>query len=319
VTYPPQNPDDEPRSEPFRPMSYDLAPEYGTPPPVNNPGPYPAQQPPPQHQQQPPVSAPPGYPTSGQPYGQPTYQQPAYQPQQPPPPPAYQQPQQQPPVYQQPMPGYQQQPPVPGFPPPPPPKKRKGLKITLSVIGGVFLVCAVIACVALYPIYRDSGAHVSAPPTLPGGLTKQDSETADTLKSGLESDLRGNIDNIDEIETGVYGAKGDDDPTHVVILVAATGTFFSPGSEVDSAFKGFSSSGGLSTLSEPKDYPAGSLGGTAKCGSSQYNLGAGATKLTVSMCVWADHGSIGMVMFMGQDLSAVTGNLIPIREAVQTR
>jgi hypothetical protein len=251
---------------------------------------------------------------SGQPYGQPTYQQPAYQQQ---PPPAYQQP---PPVYQQPAPAYQQQPPVPGYPPPPPPKKGKGLKITLSVIGGVFLVCAVIACVALYPIYRDSGAHVSAPPTLPGGLSKQDSQTADTLKSSLESDLRGNIDNIDQIETGVYSAKGDADPTHVVILVAATGTFFSPGSEVDSAFKGFSGSGGLSTLSEPKEYPAGSLGGTAKCGSSQYNLGTGAaTKLTVSMCVWADHGTIGMVMFMGQELSAVTGNLIPIREAVQTR
>lgn len=316
MTYPPQNSDDEPRSEPFRPMSYDLAPEYGTPPPVNAPGPY-GQQPPPPPQPygQPPVSAQPygQPPVSAQPYGQPPvsaqptspYGQPAYQQ----PGPAYPQPT---PVYQPPVPG-------PGFAPPPPPKKGKGLKITLGVVGGVFLVCAVIACVAFYPIYRDAGAHVSAPPTLPGGLTKQTSDEADALKSSMETDLKGSIDSIEEVETGVYSDEKDDDPTHIVVMVAATGTFFSPGSEVDAAFRGFGSNSGLTTVTSPTEYPAGNLGGTAKCGSSQYNLGTGTQSLKVSMCVWADHGSVGMVLFMGQDVSTASSRFVAIREAVQTR
>ncbi|WP_433610326.1 hypothetical protein ACQP2P_40890 [Dactylosporangium sp. CA-139114] len=298
MTYPPQNPDDEPRSEPFRPISYDLAPEYGTTPPVNNPGPYPPPQQQPPQQQQYPVSAP-GYAVSGQPHGQqPPYQQP--------PAPAY------PPAYQQPGPGF-----APA--PPPAPRKGKGLKITLGVVGGVFLVCGLIACIALYPIYRDSGAHVTAPPTLPGGLTKQETQQSDALKSSMESDLRGSIDNIDEIETGVYSAAKDDDPTNVVILVAATGTFFSPGSEVDAAFKGFGTSSGFTTVTPPTEYPAGQLGGTVKCGSSQYNIGSGSESLKMSMCVWADHGSVGLVVFMGQDISGASTRFVAIREAVQTR
>ncbi|WP_433210299.1 hypothetical protein ACQP00_47370 [Dactylosporangium sp. CS-047395] len=185
------------------------------------------------------------------------------------------------------------------------------------MIGGVFLVCAVIACVAFYPIYRDAGAHVSAPPTLPGGLSKQDSPEADELKSSMESDLRGTIESIDEIATGVYSDEQDDDITHVVVLVAATGTFFSPGSEVDSAFKGFGSSSGATTVSAPSEYPAGKLGGTAKCGSSAYS--AGGTSVKMSMCAWADHGSVGLVLFMGQELSYAAGHFVDIREAVQTR
>jgi hypothetical protein len=284
VTYPPQNPDDEPRSEPFRPMSYDLAPEYGAPSPP----------PPPP----PPVSAQPAY-------GQPTYQQPAYQP----PPPAYQTP---------PQPAYQP-PPPPGYAPAPPPKKGKGLKITLGVVGGVFLVCAVIACVAFYPIYHDAGAHVSAPPTLPGGLSKQDSEQSEALKTSLENDLRDSIESIDDVATGVYGNKDDDDPTHLVVLVAATGTFFSPGSQVDAAFKGFGAGEGLTMVSTPKEYPAGDLGGTVKCGGAEYNGSGSSADLKMSMCAWSDHGSVGIVLFMGRDVADAANQFVAIREAVQTR
>jgi hypothetical protein len=248
------------------------------------------------------VSGQPGYPVSGQPAGYP----PGYQ-QQPPPafPPAAGYPQGQPqPVYGGPV----------YTPTPQPQKKGNGLKITLGVIGGVLLICAIVACVFLYPVFSESGAHVTAPPTLPGGLTKDTSDASTKLADSAESSLRSDVNSLDEVATGVYTAS--DNPQNVVILVAATGTFLSPGSEVDSAFKGFDSTSGSLTLSTPTTYDAGKLGGTVKCSSGS---GAAGTDTTVSMCVWADHGSIGMVMFMGQDLAAVTGNLIPIREAVQTR
>ncbi|WP_432831145.1 hypothetical protein [Dactylosporangium sp. CA-092794] len=279
MTTPPHDPDDEPRSEPFRPMSYDLAPEFGTPPPVNNPGPYP---PPPPAQPQPAT------------YQQPAYQQPAYQP--PPPQPVY-------------------APPPPPQPvlAPPAPKKGHGLRITLAVVGGVIVVCAIAACVFLYPYVKES-SHVTAPPTLPGGLTKQDTDESKALADSLATELRKDSStSIDETAVGVYSAG--DDPSNIVVLAAGTGTFFSPGAQVDSAFTGFGASDGVS-IGAPQTYHPGKLGGTVKCAdgtSSSQAVGK------VSMCVWADHGSVGLVVFIGRTADEAAPLFVQIREAVQTR
>ncbi|MER7008292.1 hypothetical protein ABT297_35315 [Dactylosporangium sp. NPDC000555] len=312
MTNPPQNPDDEPRSEPFRPMSYDLAPEFGTPPPANNAGPYPGAVPPVSAQPGHPGPGQPGYPVSGQPAypvsgvaGQPGYpsSQPGYpvsaQPS------AYQQP-----AYQQP-PAYQ---PGPAFPPPPPPKKGKGLKITLGVLGGLFLVCAIAACALFYPFFAEGTSHVSAPATLPGNLTKQTSDSSKSLADSLESDLRKDISGIQEVAVGVY-APGDNDLQHTVVVAAATGSFLFPSSQVDDAFSGFTSSSSDS-LGTPKSYDAGRLGGTVKCADGTSSSGAFDK---FAMCVWADHGSVGLVLFFGRDAGESASLFIQIREVVQTR
>ncbi|MEV6930338.1 hypothetical protein AB0M46_38455 [Dactylosporangium sp. NPDC051485] len=322
MTYPPQNPDDEPRSEPFRPVSYDLAPEFGTPPPVNNPGPYgppPATQPAPGY----PVSGQPGggypaagqrgagypaaaqpgvgYPTSAPPSGYPVSAQPGY------------------PVSAQPaspamgQPGYP--PPQPTFAPPPPPaKKGKGLKITLAVVGAVLLVCAVVACVYFYPFIKEGNAHVAAPPTLPGDLTKETGDSATTLSDSAESSLRSDVKGLEEVATGVYTAGGNTD--QLVVVVAATGTFLSPGSEVDNAFKGFGNSASKTSVGTATSYPAGELGGTVKCADGKASTEAGAK---FALCAWADHGSIGMVVFFGRSAADAAPLFVQIREAVQTR
>lgn len=331
MTYPPRQPDDEPRSQPFEPVSYDLAPEYGTPPPANNPPPYgndprqggtagypPASGYPTSGQPAPgyPTSGQPGpgYPTSGQPasgypvsgqpdpYGQPPQSYPHPQP-------GYPQP-----AYQGPQPGYQT--PQPTYPgpvynptPPVPPKKGKGLKITFSIIGAVFLICAIAACVFLYPVFSEGSAHVSAPATLPGDLKKDDSAEMQKVVDEMESDLRNDVGSVDEVAAGIYSSG---DPQKLVIIVAATSTILFPDSELDDAFKGFndSSNAGLTTQTE---YDAGKFGGKLKCSTGTSD------EVKMTLCAWADHGSVGIGVFINRDSAESAAMFVQIREAVQTR
>lgn len=294
MTYPPRPSDDEPRSQPFQPQSYDLAPEFGT------------QQTPSDgsYQQQPgPYGPPQSYPAPQQPYQQPAYQDP-YQPSAPP----YQQQPFQQPAYQQPaFPG-----PGPAYTPPPPapPRKGKGLKITLGVLGALFLVCAVISCVFLYPIISASGTTVTAPATLPGGLTKETSDSMQKIVDGMERDLRNDVGDVDQVAAGIYS---DGDQQKLVVLVAATSTVVFPDDEIKDAFSGFNESVTGSGVGAQVDYPAGDLGGTVKCAT-------GTEKgVPMTMCAWADHGSVGIAVFVGRELQEAAALFLQIRQVVESR
>lgn len=294
MTYPPRPSDDEPRSQPFQPQSYDLAPEFGT------------QQTPSDgsYQHQPgPYGPPQSYPAQQQPYQQPVYQDP-YQPSAPP----YQQ-QQQP---------YQQQPYQPPFPgpgpaytpaPAPPPRRGKGLKITLGVIGAVFLVCAVISCVFLYPVIAASGTTVTAPATLPGGLNKETSDEMQKIVDEMERDLRNDVGDVDQVAAGIYS---DGDAQKLVVLVAATSTVLFPDDEIEEAFNGFNATAG-GGVGGQVDYPAGDLGGTVKCASGTED------DLPMTLCAWADHGSVGIAIFIGRDLKESSDLFLQIRPLVESR
>jgi hypothetical protein len=284
VTYPPRPSDDEPRSQPFQPQSYDLAPEFGTQQTPSDgsyqqqPGPYG----PPQSYQQPP-----------QPYQRPAYQDP-YQ--------ASAPPFQQQPAY--PQPAYQQP-----FTPPPPPRRGKGLKITLAVLGVLFLVCAIGCGVFLYPVISANGTTVTAPPTLPGGLNKETSDEMQKIVDQMEADLRNDVGDVDQVAAGIYS---DGDPQKLVVLVAATSTVFFPDSEIEDAFKGFNSTSSSSVAGQTS-YPAGDLGGTVKCGSGKED------DLPMTLCAWADHGSVGIAIFIGRDLKEAADLFLQIRPAVESR
>lgn len=269
MTHPPRPSDDEPRSQPFQPQSYDLAPEYGT------------QQAPSagSYQQQPgPYGPPQSYPS---------YQQPAYQD-----------------PYQASAPPYQQ----PFTPPvPPPPRRGKGLKITLGILGALFLVCGVLSCVFLYPVISASSTAVSAPETLPGGLTKETSDDMQKIVDQMERDLRNDVGNVDQVAAGIYSAG---DPTKLVVLVAATSTVLFPDTEVEDAFKGFNSAGG--GVSGKTSYPAGTLGGTVKCGTGTED------NLPMTLCAWSDHGSVGIAIFINRELKDSADLFTQIRAAVET-
>ena len=280
----PPRPADEPPSQPFQPMSYDLAPEFSTP---SNPAPPPAY---------PPASGAP-YAAPPQPYQQ-GYQAPGYAAPQPgsgvPGGPVV------------PPPGSVGPPPV-GFPAAPaaPRRKGRGLTIALSIVGAVVVLCGVLSCVFAYPIISESGATVSAPNELPGGLTKDTStsmqQNLDELTRQFKSDF-----SADQAVAGFY----NDSEGHQVLLVAATGLILFPDTEVDDAFKDADSDFNVTNVAS---HDAGKLGGTVKCGSGTIS------DVNMTACIWADHGSAGAGFFLEREVSESIELFLQIREAVEKR
>src|SRR5690348_13427309 len=193
----------------------------------------------------------------------------------------------QPPGYGQQQPGYgapsYSPPPYDsGFPPGPPivppapvKKKRTGLKVTLGILGALVVVCGVLCGVFGYPILSESGAKITAPATLPGGLTKDDSQENQTTDDELERDLKSDVGATDAV-AGFY--KDAQDDTKPVLMVAATTLILFPSSEIDDAFKGIQQSD--LQISNITKYPAGKLGGYVKCGTGT------TSGVNIVACVW---------------------------------
>jgi hypothetical protein len=188
----------------------------------------------------------------------------------------------------------------------PAPRKRRGLAITLSVLGGVLVLCGVLSCVFAYPVISESGATVSAPSSLPGGLTKDTTDSMRQTVDALESQLKSDV-GADQAVAGVY----NDSEGHQVLMVAATGLILFPDTEVDDAFK--NARDDAFEIGDIADHDPGKLGGTVKCGTGKIS------DVDMTACIWADHGCAGAVFFLERGLADSVDLFIQIREAVQTR
>ncbi|MBU2662376.1 hypothetical protein KOI35_02520 [Actinoplanes bogorensis] len=293
--------------------------------------PYPGQQP--EQPQYPPTSA---YPSSGQPdYGQPSYGQ------------------QQPPQYGQQPPQYGQQPPggqppqfgqpsygQPGYPPPQPPKKKsKALPIILISVAIVLVLC-VGGVTALYMVGKNkvddvnnaindlattaptfpteepttaptteaptTTVSISEPKTL-GGRKKltsaQFKALADQLKSGLET-----VPGATNTVGALYGDVQDQD---IVIVAAAEAPVKNPKTELDQTFYG-AGIGGLK-IDNITTAPTGTLGGVAKCGSSE------TSGIDMAICTWADEGSVGMFIWYFSSVSSAKAEFPKLRAEVEKK
>ncbi|MEU6671730.1 hypothetical protein [Streptomyces sp. NPDC046727] len=281
----------------------------------NQPGPYgqPPQQPGPYGQ--------PGQPGYGQPgpYGQqPQAPQPGYgYPQQAPPAqpqPGYGYPQQgapQQPYGQPGQPGYGQQQP---FGVPQPPQPAGGKKKTGLIIGAVAVVAAV--AVGAYFVLggsggsdvADDGPHkLTTPSTVLTEYKKKDG-SGDTM---TESDLK------DAEKWGVHDPKdvsakyesGDEDnplSKKMINFGGVYGTIDDPEKAVDAMFAYMKtesqkeSDSDASLKGEPKAYePAGLDGAILKCQQATAPTGSssgGPKDVTMTICIWGDHSTLGMVM-----------------------
>jgi hypothetical protein len=275
------NPED-PETRPFQPASYDLAPEFSVPPAQPSSGP---PDPPPVHPQgyqpQPGYPQQPGYPAG---YQQPGYQQPGYPP-----------------------PGYPPQYPMAG-PPVAPRKRRRGWLIGLLVVGVVLLGCCGVGVAVAAPYVGQYPSTIDAPSQL-AGMDKIQNSQIDQLGQQLTDQLKRKNVRLDKAVAGLYAAQ--DNEGQPVLVVGATGLVFSPSAEVDNAFEGMSSSG--LPVSSKQNYDAGALGGTVRCaiGSVQ--------KINLSVCVWGDHGSVGMGLFYNRPVADSAALFLKIREAMLKR
>src|SRR5262249_40346548 len=96
-------------------------------------------------------------------------------------------------------------------------------------------------------------------------------------------------------------------PDQPVFLVAATGDIGDPDAELDSDFKD------AGNVANVHSVDPGALSGTARCGSEAE------ADATITICAWADHGSLGVVGFVGREAANAENLFRQIHEAVLTR
>ncbi|MEU8518130.1 hypothetical protein [Streptomyces sp. NBC_01216] len=272
---------------------------YGPP---QQPGPYGPPQPGYGYPQQAPPGVPPqqpyGYPQQPGPYGQPPQQQSG----------PYGQPPQQPPYGgQQP---YGQAP--GGYPPPPPaaPKKKTGL-----IVGGAVLALALVAGGAWYfttggggSSVADDGPHkLVTPETVLGTYKKAPGTGGSSNKESLKEAQQNGVENAKDV-SAFYQVKDASNPlgTKMVSFSGLYGEIDDPEKVVDGVFaairreadkdKGKADEPEL--IGSPQEYtPAELDGAILKCQQAKTKPDAAQATpaFTMTVCVWADHSTVGFV------------------------
>ena len=100
--------------------------------------------------------------------------------------------------------------------------------------------------------------------------------------------------------------------SRALLVFAGTRFILDPGSAVGGVFAGFGPRSGL-VVTGVTSVPAGALGGVARCGSAR----VGAQPL--ALCVWGDHGSLGVVLGFGRTVPETADLLRTVRPLVLHR
>ncbi|MEV4614526.1 hypothetical protein AB0K43_18295 [Kitasatospora sp. NPDC049258] len=263
-----------------------------------------------------------------QPYGQPPYgaPQPGYgQPPQygaPAPQPGYGYPQQPVPQYGAPQPGYPnaapQQPQYGGGYPQPPRKGNTGLVVGL-VIGALVLVGGGLVAMKLTDKGSSDGGtggsgggkgstatakyKLSAPESLPGGYSKKSGQ--DVPAGGGLTKVEGSLSAMyQKSATDLISVGGNwgtvDDPAAVMAATASAMkmTWKTPLAEVDAK-----------DLKDP--------GGKMQCGVA--TSGTSASSIDTPLCIWANHSTVGTVVFTSISLTGSGSTLSAAQAADRSR
>lgn len=216
--------------------------------------------------------------------------------------------------------GEQQYPGVPGqiYPggpaPVPPPKKSKALKIVLSVLAVVLVLCVGGVTVSYFALKDNVKAAVDAtrtrlvaPATLAGRPKLNEpslQSAADEMVSTMKTGMKGETSTV----AAFYGNVAKKD---MVMIAGASGVLADPKKELDEALKG-ANTGGLSVTNITTIDP-GPLGGEARCADAK------AKGVPIGLCFWADHGSIGMVGIYFKTSAQAKSEFVQIRGQVEQK
>jgi hypothetical protein len=196
------------------------------------------------------------------------------------------------------------EPPEPGTPAP---RRRTLLLAAAAVAAAAALGVAAIYGPTAWQIMREKDVTLSTPDQA-AGLTLDNSDqargTADYLRTALAADL--GLDN----PIGAVYADGAAS-SRSVIIVGGTAVLRSPAKDLDRAFQLLADS--TSRVEGVHDVPAGNLGGVVRCGATSGGEGS------MTVCGWADHGSLAIAMFPGRPVDDSAGLFITLRSAIQHR
>lgn len=187
-------------------------------------------------------------------------------------------------------------------------RSRKGLKITLAVVGAVVVLAGVAGFIFAKPILDEYPAEVSTGPAI-AGFDQSTNPQLVSLSQQMNTEFKAGSE-LDSTAVGVYHKSGDEEQKFIMV-VAGSALLLRPQNELQSAFDSMSS-GGL-TVTATHKVDAGELGGYAQCGTSV----TGGVKLAV--CGWADHGSLGMIMFFDRGVAEAEKLLLDFRKEIVAR
>ncbi|MEU3456028.1 hypothetical protein ABZ671_20895 [Micromonospora sp. NPDC006766] len=204
----------------------------------------------------------------------------------------------------------------PGFGAPagPPPKKKSNVGKILLIILAVVVVLCVGGGTAIYFATKDTVKEVVdatktrlvEPETL-GGRPKATDPNLQAAASELKTEINGVVPGATSVIGGIYGDPAKED---LVLIAGASGLLADPKKELDDAVDGMSSGLGIKEL---KPVDAGPLGGEAKCGDGD----AGGVQLGV--CVWADRGSLGMIVIYFKSGADLKPQFVALRGEIEKK
>ncbi|MGW2622294.1 hypothetical protein [Micromonospora taraxaci] len=197
---------------------------------------------------------------------------------------------------------------------PPPAKKKSNVgKIVLIVLAVLLVVCLGGAAAIWFTVKDDVGDVVDATKTrlvAPATLAGRPKITEPELQAAADqmvTEMKADVQN----ETSTVGAfYGDPAKQDLVMVVGASGLMTDPKKELDDAISGLSTELTLTNLAAVDPGP---LGGDAKCGDGK------AESVPLGVCVWADRGSLGMVVIYFKTAEQTKAEFVTIRGQVEQR
>jgi hypothetical protein len=193
-----------------------------------------------------------------------------------------------------------------GDPAPDPAKKRSHVRtIVLSALAAVALAGVGTLGYTAWKINSQKDAAITIPAAI-GPLVLDDSEDGRSTAEYLQTALSAEVD-LDSAVGAVYREPAGRN----VLFFGGTGLIWTPGSDLETAFGLISDAQGA--VEGIHDVSAGKLGGAMKCGTTKSDDG------DLTVCGWADHGSLALAMFPNRTEQEAATLLREIRQTTQTR
>jgi hypothetical protein len=188
----------------------------------------------------------------------------------------------------------------------PVPRSRRRT-IVLAGLAAAALAGAAVLGAAGVRIAGQKNA-VLEPPAQVAGFQRDDSENARTTAEFLRNAIAAEAQ-LDQTVGVIWTNPSDADRS--IMLFGGTALIWTPGRDLDTVFELLKDNAG--EVTGIKDYPAGSLDGELKCGST------GAAGEEIGVCGWADHGSLALALFPGRAAADAAPLMVQVREATQKR
>jgi hypothetical protein len=182
----------------------------------------------------------------------------------------------------------------------------------LSVVVGLLAACGIGGYLLARPYLAEWPATLSKPEKVAGlELSTEPAlqQAANEIAAGLRKDVQ-----VDEALAAFYHDPAAQEK--IVALVGGTAFLMSPKAELDEAFRNASNEG--IPISGAQDVDPGPLGGLARCGTAEQETDDG-QKVPVSVCAWADHGSLMIGLFFNRPIEESAALLRQIRGEVLSR